>query len=68
MKYIETTTHHIEYSFEDIMLWVKTFAAKQFGMSSDEITEEHISFFPNDIKDKITIKVQKSKSSSNQKI
>lgn len=64
MVYKETTTQEIIYSFEDIINWVKTFAARQLNVSSEEIKTEDIKITPEDLKD-VSISVKYTKNSSN---
>lgn len=66
MIYKETTTQEITYSFEDIINWVKTFAARQLNITSDEIKTEDIKITPEDLKD-VNITVKYTKNSSNVK-
>ncbi len=49
MIYEEKITQKIMYTHEDIIKWVKIFAAKQLGVSDDEITDEIIVLSSNDI-------------------
>lgn len=66
MIYKETTTQEITYSFEDIINWVKTFAARQLNITSDDIKTEDIKITPEDLKD-VSITVKYTKNSSNVK-
>lgn len=66
MIYQETTIHKIEYSFEDIQFWVRTFSAKKLGINPDEIKDTDIIVNPDNVKD-ITITVTLTKTSGNQK-
>ncbi len=64
MRYEEITTHTIKYNYEDIILWVKTFAGRQLGINPDQISEEAISITPDNLKN-IEISVTHSKTNSN---
>lgn len=64
MIYKETTIQEISYTFEDLINWVKTFAARQLNVNPDDIKEDDIKITPEDLKD-LTITVKYTKNSSN---
>lgn len=64
MIYKETTIQEISYTFEDLINWVKTFAARQLNVNPDDIKEDDIKITPEDLKD-LTITVKHTKNSSN---
>jgi len=64
MIYKETTIQEISYTFEDLINWVKTFAARQLNVNQDDIKEDDIKITPEDLKD-LTITVKYTKNSSN---
>lgn len=66
MHYEEKTTQTISYDYVDIINWIKTFAARQFNITPDEITEDQIQITPEDVKS-IDITVSYTKTVSNKK-
>ena len=66
MHYEEKTTQTISYDYVDIINWIKTFAARQLGITPDEITEDQIQITPENIKN-IDITVSYTKTVSNKK-
>lgn len=66
MNYEEKTTQTISYDYVDIINWIKTFAARQLGVTPDEIKEEEIQITPEDVKS-ISIKITHTKIVSNKK-
>lgn len=64
MIYKETTIQEVTYTFEDLINWVKTFAARQLNVNQDDIKEDDIKITPEDLKD-LTITVKYTKNSSN---
>ena len=66
MHYEEKTTQTISYDYVDIINWIKTFAARQLGITPDEITEDQIQITPENVKS-IDITVSYTKTVSNKK-
>lgn len=62
MKYEQTTIQKIEFSPEDILLWVRHNAAKQLGVTPDEITDEMIQANANLANSSITVTFTKTTS------
>ena len=61
MIYKETTIQEVTYTFEDLINWVKTFAARQLNVNQDDIKEDDIKITPEDLKDlTITVKYTKT--------
>lgn len=65
MVYEEKVEQTIKYTLEDILGWAKIFAAKQFGISDNEIKDENITIPENS--DQFSIRIKVTKLTSNQK-
>lgn len=65
MVYEENVTQKITYSFEDLMIWARIFAGKQFGVNPEEIKPEHISLVG--MTEQVIVCVTHTKVTSNQK-
>lgn len=64
MKYEKIENDLITYDQNDIIGWAKVFAARQLGLSPDEIKEEDISVVSGSIED-LNIVIKHSKITSN---
>ena len=65
MRYEQNVTQKIIYSYEDLLIWLRTFAAKQFGVNPDSISEDDIVL--NGVSKECEISVSHVKGTSNQK-
>jgi hypothetical protein len=65
MIYEQNVTQRIIYTYEDLLVWLRTFAAKQFGVNPETINEDDIIL--NGITKECEISVSHVKITSNQK-
>lgn len=65
MKYEQNVTQKIVYSYEDLLVWLRTFAARQFDVNPETITDEDIIL--NGVSKDCEITVNHIKVTSNQK-